>query len=74
MATRKKTPEPKGATPRRRGPAPKGLVQFICRLRPEQAAALRDEGWKRARDRGRGIPDASEVVREAIDAWMKGRG
>lgn len=74
MATTKKAPEPRGASPRKRGPAPKGLVQFICRLRPEQAAALREEGWKRAKERGRGIPDASEVVREAVDAWMKSHG
>jgi hypothetical protein len=77
MATKKTTAEAaptKGTTPRKRGPAPKGYLLLACRVTPVQATALRAEAWKRAKERGRSIADASEVVREALDAWMKARG
>jgi len=63
--------EPKG----RRGPAPKGYEAVLYRVRPEQAAALRRLAAGRAApamkrgDKG-ARPDASELVREAIDAWL----
>ncbi len=69
MATTKKT----ATAPRKRGPAPKGYEKMMCRVTPAQAAAVREEAWKRAMDRGRSIVDASEVVREALAAWMKSR-
>jgi hypothetical protein len=62
---------PKG----RRGPAPKGYEAVLYRVRPEQASALRSLAAGRAApamkrgDKG-ARPDASELVREAIDAWL----
>jgi hypothetical protein len=59
----------------KRGPAPKGYEAVLYRLRPEQAAALRRVAAARAApamkrgDKG-ARPDASELVREAIDAWL----
>ena len=40
-------------------------------LTREQWAALRAEAFKRAAARGSAKPDTSEVLREAVDAWMK---
>jgi hypothetical protein len=48
----------------------KGHVLAAYRLRPEQIATLRREALKRAAERGSGKPDASEIVREAVDAWI----
>lgn len=70
MATTKKQT---AVTPRRRGPAPKGYEKMMCRVTPAQAAAVREEARDRAKDRGRTVVDASEVVREALAAWMKAR-
>ena len=77
MATTKKeatAAESKGTTPRKRGPVPKGYEKLMCRVTPGQAKAVREEAWKRAKARGKIMVDASEVVREAIDVWVKGRG
>jgi hypothetical protein len=69
MATKRKAP---GATrkPRR---DKKGLKLVGLRLRPDQDAALLREARARAEERGRTIPDKSEVAREAIDAWLQRR-
>lgn len=51
----------------------KGLEKAMFRLEPEQLEALRREALRRAAERGSMKPDASEVVREAVAAWMKRR-
>ncbi|ACG73240.1 hypothetical protein AnaeK_2012 [Anaeromyxobacter sp. K] len=48
----------------------KGLKLAAYRMRPEQIAALRREALKRAAAREVGKPDASELVREAVDLWL----
>lgn len=48
----------------------KGLRPALYRLRPDQIEALRREALKRAAERGSGKPDASELVRAALDAWL----
>lgn len=40
------------------------------RMRLDQIEALRTEALKRAADRKSGKPDASEIVRDAVDAWL----
>lgn len=63
--------EPKG----KRGPPPKGYEPVLYRVKPEQAVALRRLAAARAApamkrgDKG-ARPDVSELVREAIDAWL----
>lgn len=56
------------------GPPKKGLKFVGYRLRPEQIAALRREALRRAEASGSGKPDASEIVREALDAWLAKHG
>lgn len=52
----------------------KGLKPALYRLRPDQIIALRREAMRRAMERDSGKPDASEVLRELLDAWiLKGR-
>lgn len=41
------------------------------RLRPDQIEALRREALRRAGARGSGKPDASELVRDAVDRWLE---
>lgn len=48
----------------------KGLKLAGFRLRPDQIAALRREALKRASAKEAGRPDASELVREILDAWI----
>jgi hypothetical protein len=55
-----------GAVP----PPKKGLKLAGFRLRPDQLAALRKEALRRAGERESRQPDASELVREAVDAWL----
>jgi hypothetical protein len=43
----------------------------MFRLEPEQLEALRREALRRAAERGSMKPDASEVVREAVAAWLR---
>ena len=51
----------------------KGLVKVMYRMHPRQAAALRAEAFRRAEERPVGRPDASEVLREIVDAWLEER-
>jgi hypothetical protein len=51
-------------------PPKKGLKLAGIRLRPDQIKALQLEAIRRAAVRGSMKPDASEVVREAVDAWL----
>ncbi len=48
----------------------KGLKPALYRLRPDQIEALRREALRRALAGKAGKPDASELVREALDAWL----
>ncbi len=48
----------------------KGMKLAAYRMRPDQIAALRREALKRAVARESGKPDASELVREAVDLWL----
>ncbi len=52
----------------------KGMKLAAYRMRPDQIAALRSVALKRAGERGSGKPDASELVREAVDAWLAKHG
>lgn len=51
----------------------KDLVKGQWSLSPEHVRALRAEAMKRAEARNSGKPDASEVLREVLDAWLKRR-
>ncbi len=57
----------------RRSPLYKGLAKATFSIRPDQLAAIRGEARRRADLAGSYRADASEVVREAIDSWLKGR-
>jgi hypothetical protein len=46
-------------------------VQYVLTF--EQVQALREEAMKRATP-GSGRPDASAVLREVLEAWMKRKG
>ncbi len=48
----------------------KGLKLAAFRMKPEQLAALRKEARRRAEERDSNKPDASELVREAVDLWL----
>ena len=50
-----------------------GMVKATFSLEPEQLAALLAEAQRRAQERGAMRSDTSEVVRELMAAWMKGR-
>lgn len=52
----------------------KGLEKVMYRLDPKQIQALRAEAFRRAEERGSGRPDASEVLREIVDAWIAKAG
>lgn len=54
-------------------PRAKGLKPVMVRLEPKQIVALKAEALRRATERGSMKPDASELIREALDAWMKRR-
>ncbi len=53
-----------------RSPLFKGYKSFLARLEPRHLDALRAEAMRRATERGTMRPDASELIREAIDAWL----
>lgn len=75
MTTKRKTsekPQP-SAAPTPGGRRKKGLEKVLVRLEPRQAQALRAEAFRRAQERGKGQPDASEVLREALDEWLRRR-
>jgi hypothetical protein len=65
-----KPPEKPPAT--RVGPQ-SGLARFTARLRPDQIAKLYAEARERAERAGRFRADASEIIRDALDAWFAGR-
>lgn len=65
MATKKAPPE-KPTNPRA-----KGLKPVVVRLEPAQIAVLKAEALRRANERRSMKPDASELVREALEGWMK---
>ncbi len=67
-AMARKTTEEKPKNPRA-----KGLKPVVVRLEPTQIAALKAEALRRANERGSMKPDASELVREALAAWLKRR-
>jgi hypothetical protein len=50
-----------------------GLAKAMFSLRPDQIEAVQAEAKRRADAAGAFRADASAVVREAIDAWMKRR-
>lgn len=52
----------------------KELVKGQWSLAPEHVKALRAEAARRAAARNSGKPDASEVLREVLDAWLKKSG
>ncbi len=63
-------PKPLGRSARRKAPQKtQKLVPVLVRLLPAQAAAVRKEATRRMRERGRGRPDVSEVLRDAIAVW-----
>ena len=51
----------------------RGLVRTVVALEPRQVEALRAEAVRRMLARKAGRIDAGEIVREAVDAWMKRR-
>jgi hypothetical protein len=50
-----------------------GNVKAIVRITPEQDRALRDEAFRRAAESGSRKPDASAVLREVLDDWLRRR-
>ncbi len=68
MAKRAAVVEAKPVNPRK-----KGLKPAVYRMRPEQIESLQTLAKKRADERGSFKPDASELVREAVDAWLPKR-
>lgn len=48
-----------------------GFLKATFSVTPEQLAAVVTEAQRRAQDRGVVRADASAVVREALDTWMK---
>lgn len=67
MAQKKEQPRvgPRGS------PAFKGYQKVMISLTPEQNAALKREALRRALEAGVGRPDAGEIMREALDAWLQ---
>ncbi len=63
----------RGAPEKPRNPRAKGLKPVVVRLEPAQVAALKAEALRRAKERGSMKPDASELVREALAAWLRKR-
>lgn len=49
----------------------KGLVKAMFSMESRQLEALRAEATRRMVERKAGRIDASEVLREAVDAWLK---
>jgi hypothetical protein len=61
------------ATTKKKPSRAKGLEKAMFRLEPGQLQALRREALRRAGERGSMKPDASELVREAVEAWLPRR-
>lgn len=69
-AAKKKRTETKPGRPRKK----KAWKRLMVRLELDQALALKAEANRRAAERGSLQPDASEVLRELVAAWIaKGR-
>lgn len=68
MAARKKDLFPD----RKKGPR-SGFLRVMFSVRPDQLAAVQAEASKRMRERERPQARAGEIVREAIDSWMRAR-
>jgi hypothetical protein len=51
----------------------RGLTRTVVAFKPQQLEALRAEARRRMRARKVRKIDAGEVIREAVDAWMKRR-
>jgi hypothetical protein len=56
-----------------RSPLYRGFTKATFSVRPDQLAALRAEARRRADRSGAFRPDVSEIVREAIDRWLRAR-
>lgn len=50
-----------------------GFVKVLVSIEPDQHEALKAEARRRSEARGTLRPDASELVREALGAWLKRR-
>lgn len=50
-----------------------GFVKVLVSIEPDQHEALKAEAMRRAAARGTLRPDASELVREALAAYLKRR-
>ena len=66
----RQTNEPPAFGPGRK----RGHVKALVRLRPDQLKGLRVEATKRTLAIGARRVDVSEVLREAVDAWLSRRG
>ena len=51
-----------------------GMVKGVFTLTADQDRALREEAFRRAKETGSLRPDASAVLRGALELWMKRRG
>jgi hypothetical protein len=49
----------------------RGLERTVVALAPEQVDAIREEAMRRMVDRRVGRMDSGEIVREALDDWMR---
>ncbi len=58
--------------PKKRPPPnpPRGFERYVARLEPAQIAVLHKEAERRARERGLRQLDVSEIIREAVAAWI----
>jgi hypothetical protein len=52
----------------------RGLMRTVVGLEPEQVEVLRREAMERMVERKVGRMDAGEVVREAVDTWVRVKG
>lgn len=64
---------PKKKVTRGPGRPPAGRVKVMVSLDPPQLAELRKEAFRRAAAGPRWRPDVSEVIREAVGAWIAKR-
>lgn len=69
MSPARKTPTT--TAKRGRGRPSLGRVRVFVSMDKQHLAALRAEAFRRAAAADSGRPDVSEVVREALDAWVK---
>jgi hypothetical protein len=51
----------------------KGLVKAMFSMEPRHLEELRREAARRMVERGAGRVDTSELVREAVEAWLRKR-